>query len=42
VPDAARDALLSGDWDPLGRLLEGADAVEAVAARLPYLGRGDG
>jgi 3-isopropylmalate/(R)-2-methylmalate dehydratase small subunit len=33
----ARDALLAGEWDPIGRLLDGKDAVKKVAANLPYL-----
>jgi 3-isopropylmalate/(R)-2-methylmalate dehydratase small subunit len=37
VREAARDALVHGRWDPIGELLEGAAAVKATAARLPYL-----
>jgi len=33
----ARDALLRGEWDPIGQLLDGANDVRAVAERLPYL-----
>jgi hypothetical protein len=33
----ARDALLAGEWDPIGFLLDGKDAVKKVAAKLPYL-----
>ena len=33
----ARESLLSGNFDPLNELLEGADAVEATAAKLPYM-----
>jgi 3-isopropylmalate/(R)-2-methylmalate dehydratase small subunit len=36
LPDGARGALLDGRWDPLGDLLEGADAAAALAARLGY------
>ena len=35
-PDAAKEALLSGKWDPIGELLEGADQIEDTASRLPY------
>jgi 3-isopropylmalate/(R)-2-methylmalate dehydratase small subunit len=38
IPDASRDALLTGAWDATGMLLERFEEVEAVAARLPYLG----
>ena len=34
---SARDALLAGEWDPIGFLLDGKDAVKKVAANLPYL-----
>lgn len=37
LPAAARDALLSGDWDATGLLLADYDDVERVAARLPYV-----
>jgi len=33
----ARDALIEGEWDPIGRLLDGRDAAKSVAAKLPYL-----
>ena len=36
IPDSAREALTSGRWDPLGELLEDADDVKSVAARLGY------
>lgn len=35
--ESARDALVHGRWDPIGELLEGAPAVEALTARLPYV-----
>jgi len=35
--DSARDALVNGRWDAIAELLEGASAVQAVSARLPYL-----
>ncbi len=35
--ESARDALVNGRWDAIGELLEGAAAVKATAAKLPYL-----
>jgi 3-isopropylmalate/(R)-2-methylmalate dehydratase small subunit len=35
--ESARDALINGRWDAIGELLEGAAAVKATAAKLPYL-----
>ncbi len=37
VQPAARDALVNGRWDAIGELLDGAAAVKATAAKLPYL-----
>ena len=37
MPDSARDALISGEWDATGLLLEHYEDVERVAARLPYV-----
>ena len=37
MADSAREALLSGRYDFLAQLLEGSDAVEKTAGRLPYL-----
>jgi 3-isopropylmalate/(R)-2-methylmalate dehydratase small subunit len=37
LPPAARDAFLSGQWNPTAMLLERFDEVQAVAARLPYI-----
>lgn len=37
IRDGARNALVNGKWDPLQDLLNGAEAVEAVAANLPYM-----
>jgi 3-isopropylmalate/(R)-2-methylmalate dehydratase small subunit len=34
---AARDALVKGEWDPIGQLLDGAEHVKKTAANLPYL-----
>ncbi len=39
VRSSARQALLSGRWDPLGELLEGIPEVRAVAARLGHVPR---
>ncbi len=35
--DTAREALVGGKWDPIGELLEGADAVAETAAKLDYM-----
>ena len=37
MPDSARDALVTGQWDYLGLLLNGADKVSAHAKSVPYL-----
>jgi len=37
LPEGTRAALLSGDWDATGLLLDRYDEVERVAARLPYI-----
>lgn len=37
LPDTARDSLLSGKWDPIAELLEGAGEVAKTAERLPYV-----
>jgi 3-isopropylmalate/(R)-2-methylmalate dehydratase small subunit len=37
LPEATRAALLSGNWDATGLLVERYDEVERVAARLPYV-----
>ena len=39
MPAAARDSFLDGTWDATGLLLDHYEEVEAVAARLPYVGR---
>jgi 3-isopropylmalate/(R)-2-methylmalate dehydratase small subunit len=36
MPAPARAALLSGEWDATGLLLDRYEEVERVAARLPY------
>lgn len=37
MPDAARHAILSGEWDVTGTLLRDYEQVEQVAAALPYI-----
>jgi 3-isopropylmalate/(R)-2-methylmalate dehydratase small subunit len=37
MPDSARTSLTSGNWDFLGQLLDGADAVRQTVAKVPYL-----
>ncbi|MCA9064285.1 MAG: 3-isopropylmalate dehydratase small subunit [Planctomycetaceae bacterium] len=37
LPDSARDALVSGQWDYLGQLLSAADKVITHATTIPYL-----
>ncbi|HQR44787.1 MAG TPA: 3-isopropylmalate dehydratase small subunit [Thermoanaerobaculia bacterium] len=37
LPDAVREAFLSGTWDATGLLLERFEEVEAVAKKLPYV-----
>ena len=37
IREGAHNALVNGRWDPLQDLLNGAEAVEAVAASLPYM-----
>ena len=39
--DSARDALIKGRWDTIAELLEGAEAVNAIAAGLPYIASTD-
>ena len=39
--DSARDALIKGRWDTIAELLEGAEAVTATAAGLPYIASPD-
>jgi len=36
IPAASREAFVSGTWDALETLLANAEAVQAVARRLPY------
>jgi hypothetical protein len=37
LPEAARSALRSGNWDATALLLDRYEDVERTAARLPYL-----
>ena len=37
MPDSARNALISGQWDYLGQLVSARDLVTAHAATIPYL-----
>lgn len=37
IKPGARDSLLSGNYDPLSELLEGADSVAGVAGKLSYM-----
>jgi len=37
MPDSARDALVTGEWDYLGQLLSAQDQVTNHAAGVPYL-----
>jgi 3-isopropylmalate/(R)-2-methylmalate dehydratase small subunit len=37
LPATVQEAFLTGAWDPTAMLLDGREAVEMVAARLPYV-----
>ncbi len=37
MPDSAREALISGRWDPIQELLDNAKAIEAKAKELHYV-----
>ncbi len=37
LPESTRQALITGEWDATGLLLDRYDDVRALAARLPYL-----
>lgn len=39
IPSTARDAFLSGQWDPIGELLDGTEAVAGTTATLAYMSR---
>ncbi len=36
MPESAREALVSGHWDPIQELLDNVDAIDAKAAELHY------
>jgi hypothetical protein len=37
MPDSAREALVSGRWDPIQELLENAAAIDTKARELHYV-----
>ena len=37
MPDSARDALVSGRWDPIQELLDNEKAIESKARELHYV-----
>ncbi len=37
IKPGAREALIAGQWDPIGQLIENQEHVKAVAAKLPYV-----
>jgi len=37
ILESARSSLVSGNWDFLGQLLDGANAVQQAAGKLPYM-----
>lgn len=37
IKPSARDALLNGQWDPIGQLLDGKSQVSELSSRLAYL-----
>jgi len=37
IQPSAKDALVSGMWDPIAELLENSSAIEATAEQLPYV-----
>ena len=39
MPESAREALVTGQWDYLGRLLEATDQVRSLMSAIPYLNR---
>ena len=40
MPESTRRSLVEGQWDALGQLLDGREATEALAARLPATAEG--
>lgn len=39
IPEAAREALITGMWDPIGELIEGDSAVASAASAVGYMQR---
>lgn len=39
IPSTARDAFLSGQWDPIGELLDGVAEIDKTAGKLSYMSR---
>lgn len=39
IPESARDAFLTAQWDPIGELLDGAAEIEKTVGVLPYMSR---
>jgi len=39
IPSTARDAFLSGQWDPIGELLDGIPEIDTTAGKLAYMSR---
>ena len=39
MPENARNALISGTWDPIAELIEAEDKTAEVASKLPYFGK---
>jgi len=39
IPDSAREALCSGQWDFMNLLLENKEAIQETAQKLPYMNR---
>ena len=37
IKPGAREALMNGQWDPIGQLLDASGRVKDLAANLPYL-----
>tara|TARA_R110002096_G_scaffold27831_11_gene84642 strand:+ start:2414 stop:3016 length:603 start_codon:yes stop_codon:yes gene_type:complete len=37
IPSTARDAFLSAQWDPIGELLDGEEAIDGTASNLTYM-----
>lgn len=37
IPDSVRTSFTTGNWDFMGQLLDGKEAVAATAAKIPYV-----